>query len=69
MIQKLKAIQCHHSTSPRNKQFKTQLSTGKCMLTIFWDYRGMIHQVCMLKGMEGNSGTYVESLKRQISST
>jgi hypothetical protein len=27
---------------PETKKFQTQPSTGKCMLTFFWDYRGTI---------------------------
>jgi hypothetical protein len=35
--------QCH-PTSPGKKKSKTEPSAGKCMPTVFWDYRGIIHQ-------------------------
>jgi hypothetical protein len=40
---------CHH-TSHRNAKYKIDPSTGKCMLTIFWKYKGIIHQEYMVKG-------------------
>jgi len=31
-----------HTSSPKPKKFRTQLSAGKIMLTLFWDERGVI---------------------------
>lgn len=42
----------HHPTSPRKIKFKAQNSAGRCMLTVFWNYWGIIHLVCLVKGMK-----------------
>jgi hypothetical protein len=34
------------------------------MLTIFWDYRDIIHHEHMVKGVKINSENYVKTLKR-----
>jgi hypothetical protein len=46
---KSQSLEYCHPTSPRKKKAKTQPSAGKCMLTVFWDYRGIIHQEYMVK--------------------
>ena len=33
------------------------------MLTVFWDYKGIIHQQYMVKGTRINSKTYVKTQK------
>ena len=39
---KRQSMQWKHPSSPANKKFKTQVSAGKVMLTIFWDVNGPI---------------------------
>ena len=39
---KRQSMQWKHPSSPANKKFKTQASSGKVMLTIFWDVNGPI---------------------------
>jgi len=36
------SLEWHHLQSPRKKKFKTTPSTGKVMITVFWDIDGMI---------------------------
>ena len=38
-------------------------SNGKCILTVFWDYKGNIQQL-HIKGMIINANTYKKTLKR-----
>jgi hypothetical protein len=47
---KNQVLDCCHHTSHRNIKFKIDPSTGKYMLTIFWKYKGVIHQEYMVKG-------------------
>jgi hypothetical protein len=49
---------------PERKKSKTQPSAGKCMLRVFWGYRGIIHKKYMVKGTRINSRTYMKTLKR-----
>ena len=43
MSQRIKfSCQCVGPGSPRPKKFKTQLSAGKVMATVFWDAQGVI---------------------------
>ena len=39
---KRQSMQWKHPSSPASTKFKTQASTGKVMLTIFWDVNGPI---------------------------
>jgi hypothetical protein len=39
---KWQLIEYRHKESPQPKKFKTQASTGKVMLTAFWDVNGAI---------------------------
>jgi hypothetical protein len=61
---KSQSLKYHLATSPRRKKFKTQPSAGKCMLTVFWDYTGIIHQEYMVRGTKINLEMYVKALKR-----
>jgi hypothetical protein len=45
---KSQLLDYHHHTSHRNTKFKIDPSTGKCMLIIFWKYKGIIHQEYMV---------------------
>jgi hypothetical protein len=42
----------------------TQPPAGKCMLTILWDYGGIICQEYIVKGTKMNSKIYVRTLER-----
>jgi hypothetical protein len=57
---KSQSLQYYHPTFPRSKKSKNETSTGKCMLTVFWDYR----EGYMVKGARINSKIYVKTLKR-----
>jgi histone-lysine N-methyltransferase SETMAR len=52
-------------TSPHfSQKEQTQLSAGKCMIAVFWDYRGISHLEYMAKSTTINSKTCVNTLKR-----
>jgi hypothetical protein len=36
------SMQWKHSSSPSTKKFQLMLSTGKVMLTVFWDSQGVL---------------------------
>jgi hypothetical protein len=40
---KSQSLEYCHPTHSGKKNSKTQPSAGKCMLTVFWDYTGIIH--------------------------
>ena len=52
-----------HTSSPKPKNFRTQPSAGKVMLTLFWDERGVILEHYMPKGKTLTSATYADLLK------
>jgi hypothetical protein len=39
-----------HSSAPKKKIFKTQTGAGICILTVFWDYKEIIHLTYMVVG-------------------
>jgi hypothetical protein len=39
-----------HTSSPKQKKFRTKSSAGKVMLTLFWDKRGVILEPYMARG-------------------
>ena len=53
-----------HPTSERPKKFKSQLSAGKVMVTVFWDSVGVILVDFMSKGTTINSDVYIDALKK-----
>lgn len=55
-----------HTSSPKPKKFRTQLSAGKVMLTLFWDARGVILEDYMPHGVTVTSVTYSELLKNRL---
>jgi hypothetical protein len=55
-----------HPTSPVVKEFKSQPSAGKIMLTLFWNMEGAILVHFIPKGKTVNSQNYCErSSKRE----
>ena len=50
--------------SPRPKKFKTQLSAGKVMATVFWDAKGVI--MLDLPKRSTITGVYYENLLDQL---
>ena len=55
-----------HSSSRKPKKFRTQPSTGKVMLTLFQDEKGVILEHYMDKGATVTSVTYENLLKNQL---
>jgi hypothetical protein len=60
---KSQLLECRHPTSRRKKKSKTQPCTEKCMLTVSWDYRGIIHQEYVVRGRRRNSRELLEGPK------
>lgn len=52
-------IEWKHPRSPVKKKFKTQLSAGKVMLTVFWDTKGPILEDFLEQGCTINSARTV----------
>ena len=52
--------------SPAKKKFKTQPSTGKVMLTVFWDSKGPILEDYLEKGRMINSARYSDLLANNL---
>jgi hypothetical protein len=59
---KSQSLEYPYTTSPRKKKFKTQPFTGKCMLTVFWNYGSIIHQEYMVRGTRINSRIFLKNL-------
>jgi len=59
-------MQWKHPSSPVNKKFKTQASTGKVMLTIFWEVNGPILVHFQEKGQMFNSSRYSDTLVNEL---
>ena len=58
------SMEWRHPTSPRSKKFKSQLSAGKVIMTVFWDSVDIILLDFMSKGTTINSDVYVDTLKK-----
>ena len=63
---KKQSMQWKTPLSPANKKFKTQVSAGKVMLTIFWDVNGPILLHFQEKGQTGNSARYSDMLVNEL---
>jgi len=55
-----------HTSSPKQKKFRTQPSARKVMLTLFWDERGVILEHYMPRGNTVTSATYADLLKNHL---
>ncbi|KAJ4451603.1 hypothetical protein ANN_03072 [Periplaneta americana] len=53
----------HHANSPKKMRFKTAPSTGKVMVTVFFDSEGLLLVDIMPHGTKINSDAYVATLK------
>jgi hypothetical protein len=61
---KRQSMEWHHPQSPRNKKFKTAPSTGKVMVTVFWDWDGVILVDVIPRGATINSEAYINALNK-----
>jgi len=52
-----------HSSSPKQKKFRTETSAGKVMLTLFWDEKGVILEHYTPRGTTVTSASYSDLLK------
>jgi histone-lysine N-methyltransferase SETMAR len=59
-------MQWKHPSSPANKKFKTQASTRKVMLTIFWDVNGPLLVHFQEKGQTVTSAWYSDVLVNKL---
>ena len=59
---KQQSMEWKHPQSPCKKKFKTQPSTGKLMLTVFWDSQGPVLEHYQERGTTINSAWYSEML-------
>jgi len=51
-----------HKESPQLKEFKTQTSAGKVMLTVFWNWECVVLADFLEKETTINSQHYIETL-------
>jgi len=63
---KRQSMQWKHPSSPVTKEFKTQSSAGKLMLTVFWDSHCPILESYKECGTTVTSTTYFEMLRREF---
>ncbi|KAM7308721.1 histone-lysine N-methyltransferase SETMAR [Ixodes scapularis] len=61
---KRQSMECKHAGSPVNKKFKSQQSTRKGMLTVFWDMQGPITISFLEEGSTVNSANYCQVLRQ-----
>lgn len=61
---KRQSMQWLHIGSPRPKKFKSQRSTQKVLVTVFWDKEGVILVDFLERGLTVNSERYIETLKK-----
>jgi hypothetical protein len=57
------SMQYRHTSSPRPKKFKTVLSAGKILSTVFWDSRSVYITEFLEAGNTVNSARYIETIK------
>ncbi len=60
---KMQSTEYKHKNSPRQKKVRTEKSTRKMMLSVFWDSEGVILQEYLPKGTTINSERYIQTLK------
>jgi len=59
---KRQSMEYRHTESPQPKKFKTQASTGKVMLTVFWNSEDVVLGDFLEKETTLNSQSYIETL-------
>jgi hypothetical protein len=57
-------MQYRHTSSPCLKKFKTVLSAGKILLTVFWDSQRVYVTEFLEAGNTVNSARYIETIKK-----
>ena len=57
------SMEYRHTSSPRPKKFKTMLSAGKILLTVFWDSQRVYMTEFLEAGKTVNSARYIETIK------
>jgi len=57
-------MEWHHLQSPRKKKFKTTPSTGKVMITVFWDTDGVILVDVKARGEKFNSYADIKTFQK-----
>jgi hypothetical protein len=60
------SMEWKHPGSPVKNKFKSQLSAGKVLLTIFWDSQGGILGHDLKRGATTNSVRYSEMLSTEL---
>ena len=63
---KRQSMEWKHPQSPCKKNFKTQPSAGKLMLTLFWDSQGQVLEHYQERGTTINSAQYSEMLTDRL---
>ena len=63
---KRQSMEWKHPQSPSKKKFKSQPSTGKLMLTVFWDSQGPVLEHYQERGTTINSARYSEMLTDRL---
>jgi hypothetical protein len=55
---KMASKEWRYSSSPKQKEFRTRASTGKLMLTLFWDHQDPLVEHYTSKGTTVISASY-----------
>ena len=63
---KRQSMQWKHPSFPAARKFKTQLSAGELMLTVFWDSQGSILENYQERGTTVTSAVYCDMLQRAL---
>jgi hypothetical protein len=58
----LASMQCKYQSSPSTKKFKVTPSSGKVMLTVFWNSQGVLLAHFQKRGENFNSTSYCKIL-------
>lgn len=61
---KMQSTEYKHKNSPHQKKIRTEKSTKKVMLSVFWDSKGVVLQEYLPKGTTINLERYIETLKK-----
>jgi hypothetical protein len=63
---KVQSSQCKHSSSPRPKKAQRVRSKVKLLLTVFFDYRGIVHHSYAPEGQTVNKEYYLEVIRQLV---
>jgi hypothetical protein len=56
-------VEYRHTGSLAPKEFKTKVSAGRAMLSVFWNYEGLALTDFLIKGATVKSESYIETLQ------